>query len=75
MQLEVAAEVEHAREVERQMARDAREKMRAEKTEPWEAGVAKKSEELKKNGLPTWGKTAKENKGLPAGVSTLSCFP
>ena len=44
---EVAAEVEHAREVERQMARDAREKMRAEKTETFKAGVAKKSEELK----------------------------
>ena len=44
---EVAAEVEHAREVERQMARDAREKMRAEKTESFKAGVAKKSEELK----------------------------
>ena len=43
----VAAEVEHAREVERQMARDAREKMRAEKTETFKAGVAKKSEELK----------------------------
>ena len=44
---EVAAEVEHAKEVERQMARDAREKMRAEKTETFKAGVAKKSEELK----------------------------
>ena len=43
----IKLEVEHAKEVDRQMARDAREKMRAEKTETFKAGVAKKSEELK----------------------------
>ena len=45
---EVAAEVEHAREVERQMAKEAREKLRAEKTEAFKETVANKSEELKK---------------------------
>ena len=45
---EVAAEVKHAQEVEHQMAKDAREKMRAEKTESFKAAVAKESEELKK---------------------------
>ena len=44
---EVAAEVEHAREVERQMAKDARAKLRAEKTETFKGSVAKKSVELK----------------------------
>ena len=44
---EVAAEVEHAREVERQVARDARAKLREEKTEVFKETVAKKSEELK----------------------------
>ncbi len=44
---EVAAEVEHAREVERQMAKETREKLRAEKTEAFKETVAKKSEELK----------------------------
>lgn len=45
---EVAAEVEHAREVERQVARDARAKLREEKTEAFKETVAKKSEELKR---------------------------
>ena len=45
---EVAAEVEHAREVERQMAKETREKLREEKTEAFKETVAKKSEELKK---------------------------
>lgn len=44
---EVAAEVEHAREVERQVTRDARAKLREEKTEAFKETVAKKSEELK----------------------------
>ena len=44
---EVAAEVEHAREVERQMAREAREKLRAERSEAFRENVAKKREELK----------------------------
>ena len=44
---EVAAEVEHAREVERQMAKETREKLREEKTEAFKENVAKKSEELK----------------------------
>ena len=44
---EVAAEVEHAREVEKQMAREAREKMREERSEAFKQSVAKKSEELK----------------------------
>ena len=44
---EVAAEVEHSREVERQMAKEAREKLREEKTEAFKETVAKKSEELK----------------------------
>ncbi len=44
---EVAAEVEHAREVERQMAKETREKLREEKTEAFKETVAKKSEELK----------------------------
>ncbi len=44
---EVAAEIEHAQQVERQMAREAREKLRAEKTEEYKAFAAKKSEEIK----------------------------
>ena len=44
---EVAAEVEHAREVERHMAKETREKLREEKTEAFKETVAKKSEELK----------------------------
>ena len=44
---EVAAEVEHAKEVERQMAKETREKLRAERTEAFKESVAKKSEELK----------------------------
>ena len=44
---EVAAELEHAREVERQMLREAREKLRGEKTEAFKETVAKKREELK----------------------------
>ena len=44
---EVAAEVEHAREVECQMAKETREKLREEKTEAFKETVAKKSEELK----------------------------
>ena len=44
---EVAAEVEHAREVEKQMAREAREKMREERSEAFKESVTKKREELK----------------------------
>lgn len=44
---EVAAEIEHAREVEKQLARDARAKLRAEKTESFKATVEKKRDELK----------------------------
>ena len=44
---EVAAEVEHAKEVERQMAKETREKLRAERTEAFKETVAKKREELK----------------------------
>ena len=44
---EVTAEVEHACEVEKQMAREAREKMREEQSEAFKESVAKKSEELK----------------------------
>ena len=44
---EVAVEVEHAKEVERQMAKETREKLRAERTEVFKESVAKKSEELK----------------------------
>ena len=44
---EVAAEVEHAKEVERQMAKETREKLRAERTETFKETVAKQSEELK----------------------------
>ena len=44
---EVAAEVEHARELEKQMAKEAREKMREERTSEFRATVSKKSEELK----------------------------
>ena len=44
---EVAAEVEHAKEVERQMAKETREKLRAERTEAFKETVAKKSAELK----------------------------
>ena len=44
---EVAAEVEHAREIEKQMAKEAREKLRAERSETFKETVAKKSEELK----------------------------
>ena len=44
---EVAVEVEHAKEVERQMAKETREKLRTERTEAFKETVAKKSEELK----------------------------
>ena len=44
---EVAAEVEHAKEVERQMAKETREKLRTERTDAFKETVAKKSEELK----------------------------
>ncbi len=44
---EVAAEVEHAKEVERQMAKETREKLRTERTEAFRETVAKKSDELK----------------------------
>ena len=44
---EVAAEVEHAKEVERQMAKETREKLRTERTEAFKETVAKKSDELK----------------------------
>ena len=44
---EVAAEVENAREVERQMAKETREKLREEKTEAFKETVEKKREELK----------------------------
>ena len=44
---EVAAEVERAKEVERQMAKETREKLRAERTEAFKETVAKKREELK----------------------------
>ena len=44
---EVAAEVEHAKEVECQVAREARAKLRAEKGESFKAAVEKKSGELK----------------------------
>ena len=43
----VAAEVEHAKEVERQVAKEARAKLRAEKGESFKAAVEKKSGELK----------------------------
>ena len=44
---EVAAEIEHAKEVERQMAKEARAKLRAERGESFKAAVEKKGEELK----------------------------
>ena len=44
---EVAAEIEHAKEVEKQLAKDARAKMRAEKNESFKASVEKKRDELK----------------------------
>ena len=44
---EVAAEVEHAREIEKQMAKEAREKMREERSAEFKETVSKKSEELK----------------------------
>ena len=44
---EVAAEIEHAREVEKQLAKDARAKMRAEKSENFKASVEQKRGELK----------------------------
>lgn len=44
---EVAAEVEHAKEVEQQLAKEARAKLRAEKNESFKAGVAKKRDEIK----------------------------
>ena len=44
---EVAAEIEHAKEVEKQLAKDARAKMRAEKSENFKASVEKKRGELK----------------------------
>ena len=44
---EVAAEIEHAKEVEKQLAKEARAKMRAEKNESFKASVEKKRDELK----------------------------
>ncbi len=44
---EVAAELEHARELERQMAKEAREKLREERGEAFRKTVAEKREELK----------------------------
>ena len=44
---EVAAEVEHAREVEKQMAKEAREKMREARSAEFKETVAKKSAELR----------------------------
>ena len=52
---EVAAEVEHAKEVERQMAKETREKLRTERTEAFKETVAQKSEELK-NWFNNFGK-------------------
>ncbi len=46
---EVEAEVKHAAEVERQLAKEAREKLRAERTEELKAGMEKKSEEINSN--------------------------
>ena len=46
---EVEAEVKHAAEVERQLAREAREKLRAERAEAIKADVEKKSEEINSN--------------------------
>ena len=44
---EAAAEVEHAKEVEQQLAKEARAKLRAEKSESFKAVVAKKRDEIK----------------------------
>lgn len=44
---EIAAEVDHAHEVERQMAADARKKLRAEKTDAFKQNVSKKRDEIK----------------------------
>ena len=52
---EVAAEVEHAKEAERQMAKETREKLRTERTEAFKETVAQKSEELK-NWFNNFGK-------------------
>lgn len=46
---EVEAEVKHAAEVERQLAKEAREKLRAEKTAEFKADVEKKSAEINSN--------------------------
>lgn len=43
---EVAAEIEHAHEVEKQMAGEARKKMREERSEAFKETVAKKREEI-----------------------------
>lgn len=52
---EVAAEVEHAREIEKQMAKEAREKMREARNEEFKETVAKKREELR-NWFSRFGK-------------------
>lgn len=44
---EIAAEVDHAREVERQTAVEARKKLRAQKTEAFKENVEKKSKAIK----------------------------
>ena len=44
---EAAAEIEHAREVERQLAKEARAKLRAEKSESFKETVSKKRDEIK----------------------------
>lgn len=44
---EVAAEIEHAREVEKQLAKEARAKLRAEKNESFKETVQKKRDEIR----------------------------
>ena len=44
---EVAAEIEHAKEVEKQLAREARAKLRTERSESFKTTVEKKRDELK----------------------------
>lgn len=44
---EVSAEIEHAKEVEEQMAKEARDKLRAQKSEAFKENVSKKRDALK----------------------------
>ena len=52
---EVAAEVEHAQEVQKKLAKEARAELRQERSNAFKASVAKKKDEIK-SWFDSWGK-------------------